>query len=278
MSTLAVTAWEKAVTQLFIGAIFFAMRSCEYLQTRFAEESKRTHILRLNNIQFKKNGRGLPHTSQNLEEADIVMITFQFQKNDKRDQRVHMFRTSDPLLNPVKAWAHTVQRVLKIPGANTESKVCHFQSTDGRIYCINSEQARRHLRSIVTIMGVEELGVQPEDIGLHSLRSGGAMAMFLSGISTIVIQRVGRWSSEAFLEYIREQVESFTAGVSQSMLRFEHFHHLNSLGSSILPTITSTRLQDVDNEDGPVVVPFQVQFSDLVLTEETSNIRSPREE
>ena len=104
------------------------------------------------------------------------------------------------------------------------------------------------------------------------------MAMFLLGISTIVIQHVGRWSSKAFLEYIRKQVESFTAGVAQSMLRYEHFHHLNSLRSSSLPTIISTQLQDVDNEDGPVVILFQVQFSDLVLTEGTSNSRSPREE
>ena len=142
MSTLAVTAWENAVMQLFIGAIFFTMRSCKYLHTCFVEESKRTHILCLKNIQFKTNGRGLPHTSQNLEEADIVMITFQFQKNDKKYQRVHMFRTSDPLLNPVKVWAYTVQQVLKNPGDNAESKVCNFQSPDGRIYCINSEQAR----------------------------------------------------------------------------------------------------------------------------------------
>ena len=52
--------------------------------------------------------------------------------------------------------------------------------------------------------------------------------MFLSGVSTIIIQRVGRWSSKAFWEYIREQVESFTYGVSNKMLDFVHFHHLNA--------------------------------------------------
>ena len=43
------------------------------------------------------------------------------------------------------------------------------------------------------------------------------MAMFLSGVSEIIIQRVGRWTSLAFLEYIREQVDAFTIGVSQKM-------------------------------------------------------------
>ena len=52
-------------------------------------------------------------------------------------------------------------------------------------------------------------------------------SMFLSGVSEIVIQRVGRWESFAFLEYIREQVENFTYGVSTKMLKNEKFYHLN---------------------------------------------------
>ena len=51
--------------------------------------------------------------------------------------------------------------------------------------------------------------------------------MFLSGVSEIVIQRVGRWESFAFLEYVREQVENFTYGVSTKMLKNEKFYHLN---------------------------------------------------
>ena len=48
------------------------------------------------------------------------------------------------------------------------------------------------LRAIVEIMGERILGFTKDDVGLHSIRSGGAMAMFLSGVSTIVIMRVGR--------------------------------------------------------------------------------------
>jgi hypothetical protein len=44
------------------------------------------------------------------------------------------------------------------------------------------------------------------------------MVMFLSGVSFIIIQRVGHWSSKALLEYIRDQVELFTIGVLQQML------------------------------------------------------------
>ena len=62
---------------------------------------------------------------------------------------------------------------------------------------------------------------------MNSISAGGAMAIFLSEKSGIIIMRVGRWSSKAFLEYIREQVESFTFGVSQIMMKFEAFFNLS---------------------------------------------------
>ena len=55
------------------------------------------------------------------------------------------------------------------------------------------------------------------------------MALFLSGVSTITIQRIGRWDSDSFMEYIREQVESFTLGVSSKMIDNEQFYHLNQV-------------------------------------------------
>ena len=43
------------------------------------------------------------------------------------------------------------------------------------------------------------------------------MAMVLSGTKDLKIQKIGRWRSLAFMEYIRDQIESFTLGVSQGM-------------------------------------------------------------
>ena len=112
---------------------------------------------------------------------------------------------------------------------------------------INSAQVLPWLRAIVELIGESILGFSKDDIGLHSIRSGGAMAMFLAGISTVILRRIGRWSSEAFLEYIREQVESFTYGVAQRMLSHKHFFTLNHAGeptsaSSTIPLISKTSL------------------------------------
>ena len=258
MLNLASTEWQSAVAWLLIGAIFFAMRSCEYLDTKISEIDRRTRILRLRNITFKKNGKTIAHNNIMLDQADIVIITFEFQKNDKRNIQIHMFRTSDSSLNPVTAWARTVQRVWSYADTTKDSTVCSFKNSKQKIVQIQSTQVRDWLKTIVDLIGAEILGFTSIDIGLHSIRSGGAMAMFLSKTSTIIMMRVGRWSSDAFLEYIREQVENFTVDVSENMLKFETFVNI----SSDQPTDIRT---SQNNENGPDRVPFQVNYSRLSL-------------
>ena len=178
--------------------------------------------MRLKNIVFRKNGKHFQHDDALLHKADLVIITFEFQKNDKRDVSVHMFATEDKVLCPVVAWATTVRRVWSYPGSTEDTKVCQFRCpTTGTVSSIQANHVRDYLRVIVDLIGVDVLSFTSEDVGLHSIRSGGAMAMFLSKTSTIIIMRIGQWSSEAFLEYIREQVENFLTGVSQNMLAFE---------------------------------------------------------
>ena len=259
MLDVATTPWQKATAWLLIGAIFFAMRSCEYLETTTPEKERRTKILRLRNLIFKKDGKTVPHSSPQLETSDIVMIIFEFQKNDKRDVQIHMFRTTDTVLNPVIAWATTVRIIRGYPGTSPDSKVCTFLNPDGTICNIQAPHVRDWLKTIVTLIGEEELGFTAADVGLHSLRSGGAMAMFLSKTSTIIIMRVGRWSSEAFLEYIREQVQDFTAGISENMIKCEAFVNMNRFSFN-------PRKPVPDNENGPETVQFQVEFSELALS------------
>ena len=114
-----------------------------------------------------------------------------------------------------------------------------------------------------------QLGFTKDEIGLHSVRSGGAMAMFLSGVATIIIMRIGRWSSEAFLEYIREQVEQFTMGVSKKMLQFENFNTIDS-GSTALGNQESNDLNGIfieaDKSGGaPIPISHEIQFTGTSL-------------
>ena len=58
---------------------------------------------------------------------------------------------------------------------------------------------------IATLLKVAaiSLGKDPNHFGTHSLRSGGATAMFKGSISKTAIKLFGRWTSDAFERYIQ---------------------------------------------------------------------------
>jgi hypothetical protein len=63
----------------------------------------------------------------------------------------------------------------------------------------------------------------PHEIGNRSIQSGAAMALFLKVHSTAKIMILGRWSSDAFLVYIRPQVLEWTNNMSRDMISFDSF-------------------------------------------------------
>jgi hypothetical protein len=211
------TPVQQATSELFCGAIFFAMRSCEYLDVK---GPRRTKLLRLRNIRFFIGKREIPHSSLELRRAESVSITFEFQKTGIRDAIITQHATGDALMCPVVAWATVVQRVLGYPGASADSPVNLVQHADGRVTSISSESALHFLRLVATELGPQKLGFTAAEIGTHSIRSGGAMAMYLAhDIPVYTIMLIGRWSSDAFLLYIRAQVQEFSKGVSKKMIR-----------------------------------------------------------
>ena len=85
------------------------------------------------------------------------------------------------------------------------------------------------LRAAVFAFGEEKLGIKIYNIGTHSIRSGAAMLMYLGECPVYVIMMIGQWSSDAFLRYIRKQVEQFSHNVSGRMLKFETHRHVSDL-------------------------------------------------
>ena len=77
------------------------------------------------------------------------------------------------------------------------------------------------LRSTGRLVTKENLDFSVNEIGTHSIRSGAAISLFLGCVQTFSIIMIGRWSSDAFLKYIRKQVEQFTHNSSKRMLEFE---------------------------------------------------------
>ena len=52
------------------------------------------------------------------------------------------------------------------------------------------------------------VGEDPSQFGTHSLRIGGATALFAQGATPMVIRTMGRWSSDCYRLYVRACYQS----------------------------------------------------------------------
>jgi hypothetical protein len=87
------------------------------------------------------------------------------------------------------------------------------------------------------VVGMEEirLGIKKEDVGTHLIRLGAAMAMYLGECPVFMIMLIGRWSSNAFLCYIRKQVMEFSQTVAKRMLSCQNFRHISDAHTQVSP-------------------------------------------
>ncbi len=91
-------------------------------------------------------------------------------------------------------------------------------------------------------------GIPIDRIDTHSLRSGGANALSLSGYSDREIQKMGRWQSATFKEYIREELSCFSAGKSTAMkTRFNFVNIAGGVYTDVTDTIV--HLPIVEDEE-----------------------------
>ena len=123
-------------------------------------------------MMFRKDGRILPHLSPRLHLADTIGITFEYQKRDKRNDTVTQWRTGNSTYCPVVVSAAVVRR-LEAMGASESDFIYKFKG---------DATALRMLRGFISSVDFKGLGLDPKRIGLHSLRSSAAMAMYLNGV------------------------------------------------------------------------------------------------
>jgi hypothetical protein len=214
---------DKALCDFFIGAFFFAMRSCEYVSIT---RPRKTKLLALRNIRFFKGRHLMSHNDTLLHLADCVSITFELQKKETMNDTITQHSSSDKVLCPVKVWAKIVQRISTYPNSSKNTTVNTYVLSDNSIILFQGTELLKRLRLAADSIGSDTLG--SNEIGLHSARSGAAMAMYLAGVPVFTIMLLGRWSSDAFLCYIRKQVKEFSRGVSNKIIQNESFFTIPS--------------------------------------------------
>ena len=64
---------------------------------------------------------------------------------------------------------------------------------------------------------LHQKGIYPDLFGSHSLQEGGSMALKIHGYDNTTIQKIGRWNSLTFLQYIHNQIGHLSKYVSKNM-------------------------------------------------------------
>ena len=210
------------LAELAIVVYFFAMRSCEFTLTPLPG---RTKVIHLRGIVFlDRNNHELNHRSPDLHLAERVTLTFENQKNgQKMDRRTHQ-RSGDSTLCPILRIASLVERIYRrVPSASPDTPIntIFLLSTES---LASSTALRNFIRSSCTCGGGKaSFGFSASDLGTRSIRSGAAMSLFLMNHPVHKIMILGRWSSDAFLVYLRPQVLEWTNQMSGDMIHIDSF-------------------------------------------------------
>ena len=208
-----------ALADLICIAFYYLLRVGEYAYTP-PTDGRRTRRFRVKDVTFRRADHTLisPHAPlTELLQATHATLTISNQKNGVRGQSIHHHCTGLPT-SPVKALARRVAHIMAhTPDINT--CLSTYYDERGVAQQIRPRHVNDRLKLAVTEQGLQAHGYSPSNVSSHSLRAGGAMAMKLNGIDTIVIQKQGRWTSNTFLQYIHEQIGAFTAGVASKMSR-----------------------------------------------------------
>ncbi len=190
----------------------------------------RTKRARKKTVQFKvedvtffktdKHGilRCLPHNApfSLITTAESATLKLDNQKNGWKGVWVHQEANGEAFNCPVKALAHRVIHICENGG--DQKALLSAIYVEGVRYDVTGDDISMGLKMAATLLYYPSTwGIPIKRVDTHSLHSGGANALALSGYSDIQIQKMGRWKGMTFKDYIREELACYSAGMSSKM-------------------------------------------------------------
>ena len=117
---------------------------------------------------------------------------------------------------PIRALIQRIKHAQQYSHDTTQQLGTYFDNK-GAKRILRPRTITNALRVAVKALNLESINIRASQVSSHSLRAGGATAMHINGVPDITIQKMGRWSSDTFLIYIRDQLFHFTNAVSSKM-------------------------------------------------------------
>jgi hypothetical protein len=221
-SQLSSDPLTRAAGCLTLIAFYFLLRVGEYTKPRTAIRNgvtiraTRTVQFMVSNVGFFKDGKIISRSSplEVLLSCDAATLKINNQKNGRMGDTIHQ-QAIDSDCCPIKALAIWVHEILSNGGSGT-TLLCD--------YYINSSFVPVESKTIITMirlaakdLHLDDFAIDPDLLGSHSLRAGGAMALKLHGYDDTTIMKMGRWTSLTFLQYIHNQIAHLSKDISKKM-------------------------------------------------------------
>ena len=217
------TELDKAVGDLSMIAFYYLLRVGEYTIKGTRNETKQTVQFKLEDVTFfRKNSSGklccLPRGAQDhlVMTADGATLKLDNQKNGWKGVCVYHETNGDPINCPVRALGRRLIQIRKGGGHGKTFLSAYFVGTQR--FDVTAENISQALKGAARALGYPaSKGIPIDRINTHSLRSGGANALALSGYTDTQIQKMGRWRGATFKEYIREELAVYSEKMSRDM-------------------------------------------------------------
>lgn len=205
-SQLDTNSFDGKVTWAAISTSwYFLLRISEYA-AHDGTNGDDQKILRGMDVTFRRDGAVVAATS-NADEVGLHLRSSKADVFNAGEWRNHW--KSGESICPVEALRELAKSAPERFGTGAESHKPLFRFASGKVLQKKTIQIWLERAALAQ-------GLPASKYGSHSFRIGGATALYHSGMSIEVIQRYGRWASQAFQGYLWENSES-SKGLSLKM-------------------------------------------------------------
>ncbi|KAJ8574815.1 hypothetical protein ON010_g4399 [Phytophthora cinnamomi] len=195
-------AHHRVIWGATVMGYYFLLRRSEYLAV---DGKTSSFIIQRCDILFTDNSGA---RATNRDAAANVTVTFEGSKTDQFGESTTrtLSRSGSPWLCPLRAtWALVAEGT--IAGRPEASPLCALP--DGST--LTAGEVTRWIKIAARLCGQDETRYST-----HSLRSGGAAALFSAGSADTRIKLHGRWRSDCFQRYVHIDNAS-TANIARTM-------------------------------------------------------------
>jgi len=209
-----------AIADMITLGFFFLLRPGEYAATTNPESSP----FRLCDVHlFRGNTRLTFAQVTDGPMPTFAALEFTNQKNGVRGELIGLGPSGDAAFCPVHAIRSRVLHLIQHRAPPTTPLFTYYD------YNLPLQVTSAHLtgaiRVAVQVIG-HQVGLNPTDVSVRSLRASGAMALLCANVDTDRIRLLGRWRSDEMLRYLHVQAVPLVAPIASAMLRHGQFHLL----------------------------------------------------